>query len=141
MAAFVADASVTLPWCFEDEATPWTEDLLDRLRGGDQIVVPAHWPIEISNGMLMALRRKRIQPGRSELFWDEISILPITVEPPLSPEQAITVLALCERYGLTVYDGAYLELAKRKSLPLATLDSALLKAAPLAGVVLAASLQ
>ena len=136
MEAFVVDASVTLPWCFEDEATPWTERLLDRLRGGDQILVPAHWPIEISNGMLMALRRKRIQPGRSELFWDELAALPITVELPLSPDQAKTVLALCEQYALTVYDGAYLELAKRRSLPLATLDSALLKAAPLEGVAL-----
>ena len=67
---FVVDASVTLTWCFEDEATTWTDGLLDRLRNGDQIVVPAHWPTEISNGMLMALRRKRIQPDRPALFWD-----------------------------------------------------------------------
>jgi predicted nucleic acid-binding protein len=77
--------------------------------------------------MLMALRRKRIQPGRPELFWDELAILPIEVEPPLSPGQAKIVLALCEQHGLTVYDAAYLELAKRKGLSLATLDSALLK--------------
>ncbi len=136
MATFVADASITLPWCFEDEATVCTESMLDRLRGGNQIMVPAYWPVEISNGMLTALRRKRIQPGRSELFWDQLSVLPITVEPPLSPKQAKTVFALCEHHGLTVYDGAYLELAKRKGLPLATLDTALLKAAPLEGVVL-----
>jgi predicted nucleic acid-binding protein len=77
----------------------------------------------------MALRRKRIQPGRPELFWDQLAILPIDVEPPLTPIQAKTVLALCEKHGLTVYDGAYLELAKRKSYPLATLDLELLKAA------------
>ena len=136
METFVADASVTLPWCFEDEATAWTDGLLDRLRSGGQIVVPAHWPTEISNGILMALRRKRIQPGRSELFWDELAILPIEIEPPLSPINAKAVLALCEKHGLTVYDAAYLELAKRKGLPLATLDSALLKAAPLEGVSL-----
>jgi hypothetical protein len=57
MGTFVVDGSVTLPWCFEDGATVWTEPLLDRLRGGDQISVPAHWPIEISIGMLVALRR------------------------------------------------------------------------------------
>ncbi len=141
MATFVADASVTLPWCFEDEATAWTEDILDRLRDGDHIVVPAHWPVEISNGMLMALRRKRIQPGRFELFWDELSVLPITVEPPLSPQQAKAVFALCQQHGLTVYDGAYLELAKRKGFALATLDTALLKAAPLESVVLVAPLR
>ena len=84
----------------------------------------------------MALGSKRIQPGHPELFWDELAILPIKVEPPLSPSQAKTVLALCEQRGLTVYDAAYLELAKRKGLSLATLDTALLKAASQQGVAL-----
>jgi predicted nucleic acid-binding protein len=73
------------------------------------------------------------------LFGDELAILPIEVEPPLSPRQAKTVLALGEQHGLTVYDAAYLELAKRKGLSLATLDSALLKAAPQEGVALIGS--
>jgi predicted nucleic acid-binding protein len=110
---FVADASVALSWCFEDEADAWTDGLLDRLRSEGQIIVPAHWPTEVSNGMLMGLRRKRIQPDRPALFWDELALLPIEVEPPLSPNQAKTVLALCQQYGLTVYDAAYLELAKK----------------------------
>ena len=137
MESFVVDASATLPWCFEDEATPWTEGLLDRLRAGDRLVVPAHWPTEISNGMWMAVRRKRILPGRPELFWDELAALPIDIEPALSAEQAKAVLVLCERRSLTVYDAAYLELARRRGLTLATLDSALAKAASLEGVVLA----
>jgi len=136
MATFVADASVTLAWCFEDEATLWTDSLLDRLRHGDDIVVPAHWPTEISNGMLIGLRRKRIQSGRPELFWDALAVLPIAVEPPLSPLQAKAILALCTQYRLTVYDAAYLELSKRKGLPLATLDLDLIKAAPTEGVSL-----
>ncbi|MGA3053992.1 MAG: type II toxin-antitoxin system VapC family toxin [Candidatus Korobacteraceae bacterium] len=136
MAIFIADASVTLPWCFEDEATAWTDGLLDRLRAGDRIMVPAHWPTEVSNGLLVALRRKRIQPGRPELFWDALATLPIEVEPSLSPLQAKAVLALCARYGLTVYDATYLELAKRKGLPLATLDADLISAASAEGVPL-----
>ena len=136
MQTFVVDASATLPWCFEDEATPWTEGLLDRLRDGDKIVVPAHWPTEISNGLLMAVRRKRIQPGRPELFWALLSVLPIAVELPLSAEQAKAILAMSERFELTVYDAVYLELAKRMALPLATLDSALIKAASLEGILL-----
>jgi predicted nucleic acid-binding protein len=107
--------------------------LLDRLRGGDRIIVPAHWPTEISNGMLMAVRRKRILPGRPQLFWEQLRILPIDVEMPLSADQAKAVLASGERYGLTVYDAAYLELATRKGLPLATRDSALIQAAKLEG--------
>jgi predicted nucleic acid-binding protein len=136
MATFVADASATLPWCFQDEATAWTDSLLDRLRAGERIAVPAHWPTEISNGLLMARRRKRIQFGRPELFWEELAVLPIDVELPLTPIQAKAVLALCERHGLTVYDAAYLELAMRKGLPLATQDSDLLKAARVEGVML-----
>jgi hypothetical protein len=60
--AFVIDASATLPWRFEDEATPWTEALLDRIEGGEEVVVPAHWPLEVMNGLLMAVRRGRITP-------------------------------------------------------------------------------
>jgi predicted nucleic acid-binding protein len=138
MSAFVVDTSVVLAWCFEDEATVWTEGLLERLRRGDSVIVPAHWPVEVSNGMLMALRRKRIQQGRPQLFWDELAELSITVEPPLSFRQAKVVGALCEQYGLTIYDGVYLELAKRKGLPLATLDKDLIRAAPLEGVMLVA---
>jgi predicted nucleic acid-binding protein len=138
MAVFVIDASATLPWCLKDEETAWTVDLLRRLNTGDRITVPAHWPTEVSNGLLMATRRKRIPEGRAGLFWDELAILPIAVEAPLSPAQAKAVLALCGRYGLTVYDAAYLELAKRNALPLATLDDALSRAAPLEGVSLIA---
>lgn len=81
MAVFVVDASATLAWCLEDETTPWTEGLLERLRRGDRIIVPAHWPTEISNGLLVALRRKRIRPGQPALFWEELERLPIDVEP------------------------------------------------------------
>ena len=136
MATFVADASVTLSWCFEDETTAWTDGLLDRLRTGEAIAVPAHWPTEVSNGLLMAVRRQRIRPGRAELFWDELAVLPVGVEPPLLPRQAKAVLALARQFGLTAYDAAYLELAQRKGFPLATLDSTLLMAAVPAGVSL-----
>lgn len=86
----------------------------------------------------MAVRRKRIEPGRPILFWDELAILPFAVELPLSPDQAKTVLALSEKHGLTVYDAGYLELARRHGVALATLDSALMEAAPLEGVALMA---
>jgi predicted nucleic acid-binding protein len=136
MATFVADASVTLAWCFEDEATKWSDELLDRLRTGDRSAVPVHWPTEVSNGLLMALRRKRIQPGRSQLFWDELAALPIDVEPPLFPDRAKIVLSMADQFGLTVYDAVYLELALRKGVPIASLDSALLSAASRAGAIL-----
>jgi predicted nucleic acid-binding protein len=136
MAIFVVDASAALAWCFEDEANSWTDGLLERLRRGDRIVVPAHWPTEILNGLLVAERRKRIKSGQAMLFWDELSRLPIETEPPLAASQAKTVLALAEKHTLTVYDAAYLELAQRRNLSLGTVDTDLRKAAQVEGIAL-----
>jgi predicted nucleic acid-binding protein len=132
--AFVADASATLPWCFEDEAAPWTEALLDRLGAGETAYVPAHWPVEVANALLSAYRRQRIEITQAEQFLSKLSSLSIEVQPPLSLEQSKAVFILCLQHGLTFYDGAYLELAQRLGQPIATSDKALLKAAPQARV-------
>jgi predicted nucleic acid-binding protein len=136
MAVFIVDASAALAWCFEDEASSWTDGLLERLRHGDRIVVPAHWPAEVSNGLLVALRRKRVRPGQPALILDEFARLPIETEPALTALQAKTILALSEKHSLTVYDAAYLELAQRRNLPLGTLDDDLRKAGQVEGIVL-----
>jgi hypothetical protein len=60
MPSFVIDASATLPWRFEDEATPWTESLLDRIQSGEEVLVPAHWPLEVANTLLVGRRRGRV---------------------------------------------------------------------------------
>ena len=73
---------------FDDEATGWTDGLLLRLRNGDRIIVPAHWPTEISNGLLMGVRRKSIKPEQPAMFWDELARLPIASEPALPPVEA-----------------------------------------------------
>ncbi len=135
MALFVVDASAALAWCFEDESSSVMDGLLERLRQGDQIIVPAHWPAEILNGLLFAARRKRIAADQPGLLWDELGRLPVEAEPALTSVGA-AVLAFAEKYGLTVYDAAYLELAHRRQLPLGTLDSDLRKAAQLEGVPL-----
>lgn len=128
MTTFVIDASATLPWCLKDEETAWTLDLLQRLDRGDRIIVPAHWPTEVANGLLMATRRGRLRKAPHCCSWTNFRF-PITVRPPLSPIQVKDVLSLCSRHRLTVYDAAYLELAKRNAVPLATLDEAMRKAA------------
>jgi len=94
MASFVLDASATLAWCFRDEATPWSDGLLQRLRNGDDAHVPAHWPVEVSNAFLSALRRKRVQASDILSYWDDLEKLPITVEAALSPPEAKAVLDL-----------------------------------------------
>jgi predicted nucleic acid-binding protein len=133
--AFVIDASATLPWCFEDEATPGTDRLLFDLRAGDTAAVPAHWPLEVLNSLLIALRRGRIPREKIERFWSDLTALAIRVQPTeLAAWSEIHRLA--EQYRLTAYDAAYLELAQRIGLPLATLDGDLRKAAAAAGAAL-----
>ncbi len=86
MAGFIADASAALPWCFAEEATPWTEALLERLQAGEPMVVPAHWPVEIMNGLTMALRRNGIDSDRLERFTEDLLSVSISIEPPHIPE-------------------------------------------------------
>jgi predicted nucleic acid-binding protein len=134
MPGFLPDASATLPWRFAD--TPWTEALLDRLQGGEEVMVPAHWPLEIINGLLMARRRGRVTTDQISEFVEDLACLPIRLEPLSGPAQWPAILALAEQYRLTAYDAAYLELAQRSGLPLATLDGDLRKAALAAKVAL-----
>ena len=136
MPGFVADASATLPWCFEEEGTPATEALLERLRSGETAVVPAHWPTEVMNGLIMAVRRGRIGPETASRFARDLGALPIRIESPLSPGDWDAVIRVATEYKLTIYDAAYLELAERIAFPLASLDGDLRKAALAAGVVL-----
>jgi len=136
MPVFVLDASATLPWFFQDEATVWSDALLQRIRNTDSAIVPAHWAVEVSNAFLSAIRRKRFQMSQVQGFWDDLATLPIAVEPPLNSTQAKAALKLAATRNLTIYDALYLELAIRLSLPLATLDSALRQASPSNGVAL-----
>lgn len=80
MATLVVDASVALSWCFEDEADSFADALLEQLRQGDEILVPAHWAAEVLNGLSVAERRKRIKAGQPALFWGQLSRLPIEAE-------------------------------------------------------------
>jgi predicted nucleic acid-binding protein len=134
--SFVADASATLPWCFEDEATDATEALLERLREGETAVVPAHWPTEVMNGLFVAVRRGRIDTERVRRFVRDLAALPIRIETAPAPIGWEQVIRVATEYRLTVYDAAYLELAERLGLPLASLDGDLREAAQAAGVIL-----
>lgn len=134
---FVLDSSVTLAWCFEDEATPFTDQVLDRL-DGDSAFVPAIWPLEIANGLRSAERRGRLQPADSAHFTELLRALPIIVEGGSIDRAFSMVLDIARAYELTSYDASYLELAMREGLPLATQDRRLITAAGRAGVTLVA---
>lgn len=132
---FVVDNSVTMSWCFMDEATDYTESVLARLRDSSSSV-PAIWPLEVSNGLLLAEKRKRISHTRTTSFVQVLRELPISVDSEAISEALDSILQIGREYGLTSYDASYLELAMRRGLPLATLDDRLAEAARRAGVPL-----
>ena len=136
MAAFVLDASATLPWCFSDEATAATNALLTRLRTGEEAIVPAHWLLEVANALLIAVRRQRVTPQDAHQFLLDLEFLPIRIDATSRNLVRLGVYPLAEQYGLSLYDAAYLELATREGLPLATLDDDLRIAAGVARALL-----
>ena len=132
---FVVDNSVVMAWCFEDEASTYTEGVLDQLRG-TQALVPVIWPLEAANVLLIAERRDRLTEAQAAHFAQLLQGLPILVEEADVARTLGPILAVGRAHRLTAYDAAYLELAARQGLPLATQDSRLRKAAGNAGVAL-----
>lgn len=122
--SFIVDASLTMTWCFEDEATPATNELLDAAaRSG--AVAPPLWRIEVANAFQSAIRRKRIDAAYRDASLADLGRLPIMIDSDADAQIWTTTLRLSDRYSLTIYDACYLELAQRRNLPLATLDQEL----------------
>jgi len=127
--SLVVDASLAIAWYFEDESNEATEGVLDRVTESGA-VVPGLWRLEVANAFQMAVRRKRIDAAYRDASLGELALMPITVDDETNSYAWTTTLRLAERFSLTLYDAAYLELAQRRSLPLATLDRNLRAAAP-----------
>lgn len=129
------DGSVALAWCFDDEATEDAEALLDRVRT-DGAAVPRIWHLEVSNGLLIGERRARLQPSKTAAFVRLFLSLPISVDNETDHRAFADTIYIARANKLTAYDAAYLELALRRALPLATLDRDLARAAQRNGVPL-----
>lgn len=131
--SLVIDSSLTLAWYFPDEGTEATDSLLRRVAQSGA-VAPVHWPAEVANGFQMAVRRKRIDAAYRDTSLAELGHFGIAIDSDTNAHIWGATVQLADRYQLTVYDAAYLELAQRRRLPLATLDGALVAAAKAAGV-------
>lgn len=129
----VADGSAVLSLIAPDETTP---DALAAAIRQNPLVVSSHFPSEIANGLWAMLRRKRLKQAQLDLVTESLLSLIIEQETTSAEHWLRVVLPLAVENHLTVYDAAYLELAKRRRLPLATLDDALRKAARRARVKL-----
>ncbi|MEM9676461.1 MAG: type II toxin-antitoxin system VapC family toxin [Pseudomonadota bacterium] len=129
----MVDCSVSLAWHFEDEVSPTAELVLEWIlnRGA---IVPSHWKAEVANGLLFGVRRGRMSLNRRASVLLQLEALGMSVDSESETHVWSETLALADAHNLTIYDAIYLELAKRKSLPLATLDKNLSRAAHEAGV-------
>lgn len=133
--SLVLDSSATLAWFFEDERTDPVTAVLRQV-GEAGAIVPALWRLEVANGLQMAVRRGRIDTAYREGALRELRALAITVDPETDARAWDETLPLAHRFDLTVYDAAYLELARRLRLPLASLDAKLRSAASASGIAL-----
>jgi len=130
---FILDCSSVLCWFFEDEKEQSSQSTLS-LSATAEVIVPAIWPFEIANTLLVAERRNRIEASRTREILDLLREFSIHVDEESLDQTFYRTLFLARTCKLSVYDASYLELAIRKKLPLATLDKALARAAGKCGV-------
>lgn len=129
----VLDSSATLAWLHNDERSPAIEMLFDRIVD-EGVVVPNLWHLEVASALTNAVRRQRVTKEFRDEALADLAQLDITIDPETDRHAWTASLRLADLHGLTVYDAAYLELAQRRRLPLATLDAALIRAASSSGV-------
>jgi predicted nucleic acid-binding protein len=132
---FVLDTSVALAWCFEDESSSTADAILDLLVSSEAIV-PAIWPVEVGNALLAGERRKRITPAETARSLELLRSLNIHPDDAGLGLGVDDLVALARSHKLSVYDAAYLSLAMREGIPLATLDRSLARAAQRVGISL-----
>jgi predicted nucleic acid-binding protein len=128
MRDFVIDNSVVMSWCFQDETSKYTDAVLGHLEEATAYV-PAIWPLEVGNVLLVAERRKRLSQADSSRFISLLFDLPIIVEQELPERMLSEILSLAREYKLSSYDASYLDIAMRKGLPIASTNKHILAAA------------
>lgn len=129
----VLDSSATLTWIYADETTEATRQVFEEV-AEDGAIVPALWRLEIANSLTVAVRRGRIDAEFRRAALADLALLDITTDASTDAHAWSATLALADRFRLTLYDAAYLELAQRRALPFATLDADLRAAGTALGI-------
>ncbi len=124
MSQVVLDASITLSWCFPEEKTPLSLRVLERLKAGDEALVPFFWSLEVLNTLLIGERRGRISAEQTLAFLAHLEALQPTFDHASFEEVNGPIQEICRDHAITPYDAVYLELAMRADCPLATQDQA-----------------
>jgi predicted nucleic acid-binding protein len=133
---FVADCSVGIGWIHPSQATSLTRSLLENAKGGAAVHVPAIWHLEMANALLVAVRRKLMTEGHRQAGLALLGQLRLIIDHETSQVAFSAISESAARHSLSAYDAAYLELARRKAIPLGSRDEALRAAAKKAGVKL-----
>lgn len=123
----VIDSSITLAWLFEDERNDAVDAVLRHVAEHGAIV-PSLWKLEVANALQTAIRRRRIDEAFRDAALGNLAALDIAIDDETDRVAWSTTVLLAQRHGLTTYDAAYLELARRRHLPIATLDQELIQA-------------
>jgi predicted nucleic acid-binding protein len=131
----IVDSSIAIAWCSKSQATARSEAALDAAMDFG-ILVPAHFQLEVANSLWQLERRNKIAAAKVDEFLGWLSGIEIDVDPTAETATPALILPVARRFDLTIYDAAYLELALRTGLPLATRDGALERAAEKAGAQL-----
>lgn len=135
--SLILDCSVTLAFLLDDERSDTIEKLFEKV-AYEGAMVPSLWHLEVANSLNVAVRRKRITDEFRDQALADLSVFDILVDTETHLQAWQSTVQLAASSGLTVYDAAYLELAQRKRLALATLDQPLAKAASASGVAVIA---
>jgi predicted nucleic acid-binding protein len=133
MTALVLDSSVALAWAFGDQGDHYTEGVLAAMLEAEAYV-PSLWVMEVANGLLVAERRQRLTAADADAFARNLAALPIRLDEGDTPQGVGSILSQGRSHGPSVYGAAYITLALRLDLPLATKDETLRTAARKAGV-------
>lgn len=131
----IIDSSISIAWCFPDEKDVYSQAILDAL-ASTQAIVPYLWHLEVANTLLVGERRKRSTQANTVTWLGFLASLPIVVDTETNNHAFGNTISLARDHNLSAYDAAYLELAMRRGLPLATLDDKLKVAAASVGVPL-----
>jgi predicted nucleic acid-binding protein len=131
---WVLDCSVALAWALPDESSAKADDFLESLEPDDKLWVPALWWYELSNALTMAHRRRRLTESDAMQLIELYGSLPIQTDTHLNADAVWRFHAVAKEHALSAYDAAYLELAQRKGIGLATLDKHIANAARKTGV-------
>jgi predicted nucleic acid-binding protein len=128
VSGFVLDASVALGWLVDDPPPVYALRIQQLMLGGSLPVVPVHWHLEIANALIMAERRNILRRKVADVLDDILSLLAF-IETDSLPDDIGNLIGMGQRQQLTAYDAAYIGLAARRNLPLATQDTAMAAAA------------